>query len=718
MPAPPGRACAASFARTAAGLPFLGALREVLGERVPEAGTPPALDLVEAARLYQTLYWVARTAAAPTPDTDVLHVTAAGWSAIPAVVHKALHGTPMVLTEHGVYVREAYLAAARNGDSPGARFATTRLARGLARVAYEAADVVAPVTDANAHWEMGLGIDPAKILVLHNGLRPPAEPTLAPRTRTVVSVGRIDPLKDVHTMLRVAAEALAFVPDARFEHYGPVPSGRGGLRPLVPGAARPPRAARRASASWGPTGDPNAAVRAADVVLMTSISEGLPMSILEAMGQGRPVVATGVGGVPDVVRGCGAVCAPGDDHALAMAVVLLLRNPELAARLGSARAPPAEAHLHRVGLHRRLSRPAAGRGRAGRRAACPDRPGGMTAAPLEPADGELIVEARLGRPPQDMLEAAVVLEAWAGVPAQSALAAARELMPEVPRTAQPSVGRLPAPSVHQAGLLPGAAFIVTVIAIACWAVAAGREPRRPCRRARADARPAAHAGAAVGAAEPLPQPPTGGGAARRPAPAGSWSVRLPSWSCRRQSSASPACSPACWRSRGRAGTLLVGCRRPLTYAVVVLAATPAMIARAEVMAVLAAVAVATTAAVAVALRARAVPARPTPGRWPRAIAAGTIGLGLGLMLVLDRTVGFTEGAVPALALLPSTVASAWGGHHLRHLEQAIPRSVVRRSPRATRTRRGVAWPPFGVLLGALGAAAAAGRGALGSCCSR
>ena len=93
----------------------------------------------------------------------------------------------------------------------------------------------------------------------------------------------------------------------------------------------------------------------------------------------------------------------------------------------------------------------------------------MTAAPLEAPDAELIVEARLGRPPQDMLEAAVVLEAWAGVPAQSALAAARKLMPEVPRAAQPSVGRLPAPSVHQAGLLPGAAFIVTVIAIACWA---------------------------------------------------------------------------------------------------------------------------------------------------------------------------------------------------------------------------------------------------------
>ena len=57
----------------------------------------------------------------------------------------------------------------------------------------------------------------------------------------------------------------------------------------------------------GRTSDPNGVVRDADVVLMTSISEGLPMSILEAMGQGRPVVSTGVGGVPDVVKGCGVV---------------------------------------------------------------------------------------------------------------------------------------------------------------------------------------------------------------------------------------------------------------------------------------------------------------------------------------------------------------------------------------------------------------------------
>ena len=100
---------------------FLSALAEVLAERIPEAGTPPRARPRRGRALYQTLYWVARTAAVPTPETDVLHVTAAGWSAIPAVVHKALHGTPMVLTEHGVYLREAYLAAASAAATRPAR---------------------------------------------------------------------------------------------------------------------------------------------------------------------------------------------------------------------------------------------------------------------------------------------------------------------------------------------------------------------------------------------------------------------------------------------------------------------------------------------------------------------------------------------------------------------------------------------------------------------
>ena len=312
---------------------FLHALEDVLGERHRDAGPAPQLDVVEAARLYQTLYWIARAGGIATPQTDLLHVTAAGWAAIPALVHKRLYGTDMLLTEHGVYVREAYLAAARSSSSQGERFLTSRLARGLSRAAYAAADCVAPVTEANAAWERGLGVDPRKIRVIQNGIDAPPSYSNPPGNLKVVSVGRIDPLKDVQTMLRVAVEVGQRVPGARFEYWGPPTKGQ------EPYALACEELARRLGAEehfhfMGSTSDPHGVVRDADVMLMTSISEGLPMSILEAMAQARPVVATAVGGVPEVLRGCGIVPPPGDVHAIATAVATLLRNPQLAAQLG------------------------------------------------------------------------------------------------------------------------------------------------------------------------------------------------------------------------------------------------------------------------------------------------------------------------------------------------------------------------------------------------
>jgi len=52
------------------------------------------------------------------------------------------------------------------------------------------------------------------------------------------------------------------------------------------------------------------------------------------MAQARPAVATSVGGVPGVLRGCGLIAPPGDVHGLATAVVSLLGDPNLAATLG------------------------------------------------------------------------------------------------------------------------------------------------------------------------------------------------------------------------------------------------------------------------------------------------------------------------------------------------------------------------------------------------
>jgi polysaccharide biosynthesis protein PelF len=313
---------------------FVSELEQLLMDSHRDSAPAPIYDAIEAARLYQALYWVARTAAVPTPPCDVIHVTAAGWSGIPAIIHKALYGTPLLLTEHGVYVREAYLASVREAAArPGHGHISPRLALGMTRAVYAAADVIAPVTEANAEWERGLGVDPAKIRVIPNGIDPPKEYTAPPNIKKVIAVGRLDPLKDVQTMLLVASEVTRRLPDARFDCYGPPTLGQEMYADACSVMHRQLGLGDRFRFMGG-TRDPYAAIRSGDVVLMTSISEAMPMTLLEAMGQARPIVATSVGGVPSVIRGCGLVAPPGDIHEIATAVVTLLSNPALGARLG------------------------------------------------------------------------------------------------------------------------------------------------------------------------------------------------------------------------------------------------------------------------------------------------------------------------------------------------------------------------------------------------
>ena len=73
-----------------------------------------------------------------------------------------------------------------------------------------------------------------------------------------------------------------------------------------------------------------------DAVVLTSVSEGTPVTIIEALAAGRPVVATKVGGVPDVVDEgeTGFLVRPGDTHALAERLEILARDPERRTAMG------------------------------------------------------------------------------------------------------------------------------------------------------------------------------------------------------------------------------------------------------------------------------------------------------------------------------------------------------------------------------------------------
>jgi glycosyltransferase involved in cell wall biosynthesis len=85
-------------------------------------------------------------------------------------------------------------------------------------------------------------------------------------------------------------------------------------------------------------------LRAFDVFTLASRYEGMPLSLLEAMVLGLPVVATSVGGIPEVVTSGrnGLLVAPGDEVALAAAWEELLADPARGATLGAAAARTAE----------------------------------------------------------------------------------------------------------------------------------------------------------------------------------------------------------------------------------------------------------------------------------------------------------------------------------------------------------------------------------------
>jgi glycosyltransferase involved in cell wall biosynthesis len=88
----------------------------------------------------------------------------------------------------------------------------------------------------------------------------------------------------------------------------------------------------------GSVSDVPALLRQARVSVLSSVSEGVPLTVLEAMASGLPVAATAVGGIPEVVidGATGLLVPPRDPAALASALLRLHRDDELARRLGDA----------------------------------------------------------------------------------------------------------------------------------------------------------------------------------------------------------------------------------------------------------------------------------------------------------------------------------------------------------------------------------------------
>jgi glycosyltransferase involved in cell wall biosynthesis len=156
----------------------------------------------------------------------------------------------------------------------------------------------------------------------------------------VLAIGRLVPIKRLDRLVDAMVIAAPMVPDIRLYFVGDG-SEREALEARVVAAGLTDRVAFRGWSSDAP-----AWYDAADLVALTSDREGTPLALIEAAAAGRPVVATDVGGVSDVVVDgrTGFVVAATDVIALADRIIRLARDPELRATMG--RDAPAQAAMY------------------------------------------------------------------------------------------------------------------------------------------------------------------------------------------------------------------------------------------------------------------------------------------------------------------------------------------------------------------------------------
>jgi glycosyltransferase involved in cell wall biosynthesis len=326
----------------------------------PVAGRAGAADLIAVA---ETLERALRPLAAPWYDDDALggadlcHATAGGTTALPGLLAARWCGTPLLVTEYGVRLREYYLTAAARRTPPAVRALTAAFHRLLAAEVYRHAAVLTP---GNAHvrrWQLRCGGARDRIRIVHPGMDAAplaavgeAAESEAPEDGdpVLVWVGRIVPAKDLIGLLHAFGEVREAVPGARLKLVGAGPPDREYLAQCRALAAQsfPDEAADTVTAGENPVafdevGSPCVptladAYAGGAVVVLSSAVEGFPTTLVEAMFCGRATVSTDVGAVREVIGGTGLVVPPRNPRALAEACGQLLRDPARRARLGAA----------------------------------------------------------------------------------------------------------------------------------------------------------------------------------------------------------------------------------------------------------------------------------------------------------------------------------------------------------------------------------------------
>jgi len=268
-------------------------------------------------------------AALKTFSPDVVHAHGSR-AAFHARLADSEAASRVVYTLHGIHVQRSGAACRRTAAITAERWLRSRTV-GFVTVCE---------SDARKGGRLGI-IRPQDTAVVHNGVEESVPDAAAgrafrsdagvdDRAPLVLSVGRFVEPKDQSTLMAAWRDVVSVVPAAVLALVGSGPL-EGDLR-----ATAATLGVGDSVRFVAPRPDLESAYSAADVFALSSLWEGLPYVILEAMAHGLPVASTDVDGIPEVVEHgvSGLLVPPRDPAALADAIVRLLGDPAMRERMG------------------------------------------------------------------------------------------------------------------------------------------------------------------------------------------------------------------------------------------------------------------------------------------------------------------------------------------------------------------------------------------------
>ncbi len=283
------------------------------------------IDFFWAVRFVHLPAWIALSSRHSLPPARMYHSVSTGYAGLLGAVAARRRKAPYLITEHGIYTKEriAEISQATWIHDPQSRYFDVGEGMGafkqlwinlfifLGEVSYAGAQRIVSLFEGNTYLQIEFGAEARRLEVIPNGIDPAKfDAALRKRAARLASglgdeivigfIGRVVPIKDVKTLIRAARTIVGREPRAVFHIIGPTEEDPDYFEECKQMVAL--MGLEKKVLFLGPQ-NVREILAGLDVCLLTSISEGLPLIILEAYAAGVPCVATDVGACREMIFG-------------------------------------------------------------------------------------------------------------------------------------------------------------------------------------------------------------------------------------------------------------------------------------------------------------------------------------------------------------------------------------------------------------------------------